>query len=113
MVAVRRRGRSDHEDQLGFLGEASHRVLAVLGRVTNVVSLRQLDSREAPAQSVEDLSGIVHRERGLGHAGETFWVLDHEIFDVGDRFAILPTLDLDLKAGDNRAAFGVRVAYSF
>ena len=33
--------------------------------------------------------------------------------DVGERFAILPTLDLDLKSGDNRAVFGVRVAYSF
>ena len=33
--------------------------------------------------------------------------------DVGERFAILPTLDFDLQAGDDRAVYGVRVAYSF
>ena len=33
--------------------------------------------------------------------------------DIGKRFAILPTLDFDLQAGDDRAVYGVRVAYGF
>ncbi len=48
------------------------------------------------------------------HESDSFFRIGVQYaIDVGDRFAILPTLDLDLKAGDNRAAFGVRVAYSF
>lgn len=33
--------------------------------------------------------------------------------DIGKRFAILPTLDFDLQVGDDRAVYGVRVAYGF
>ena len=47
-----------------------HRPLAVGGRVADVLALRPLDLREAAPQHVDDLAGLVDRERGLRDVGE-------------------------------------------
>ena len=64
-VGVRRVGRADHQHDVGARGDGLHRLLAVLGRVADVVGRRALQRGEPPAQDVDDHRGVVHRQRRL------------------------------------------------
>ncbi len=55
-VRVRAVPRADHEQQVDLREQLLHRLLAVRGRVADVLLLRRVDLREAPAQDVDDLA---------------------------------------------------------
>ena len=69
-VRVGRVGRADHEEQVDLREQLLHRPLAIGGRVADVLALRPADLREAALQHLDDLRGLVDRERGLRDVGE-------------------------------------------
>jgi hypothetical protein len=85
-IAVRRLGRTDHEQHVRLERQLLHRVLAVLRRVADVVLARQTDRREAALQRVHDLAGVVDRERRLGETREMLRIAHFETLHVVDAF---------------------------
>ena len=69
---VRVRGilRADHEQHVDLRHELLHRVLAVLGRVADVLPGRALEGRIALLQHPDDLARLVHRQGGLRQVRE-------------------------------------------
>ena len=83
-LRVRRVGRADHEHQIDLSRQRLHRELAVGRGVADVVLGRPDDCREPLAQAGDDRVGLVDRERGLGHVGDTLGVDRRERRDIVD-----------------------------
>ncbi len=84
-VRVRRVARADHEQQLDLSEQVLHRPLPVGGRVADVLFLRRVDLRKAPAERRDDLACLVDRERRLRDVGDLRVGGQVESVRVGDR----------------------------
>ena len=76
--------RPDDEDQLAVARDRAHRVLAVLGRVADVLGGRDDERGEALAQRVDDLGGLVDGERCLCQHGHRVGVLQVDLAGLRD-----------------------------
>lgn len=56
----------DHDDEVGLGRQLSHRLLAVLGGITDVVARRREQGREAPPEDADGLHGLADAQGGLG-----------------------------------------------
>ena len=92
-VGVRRVVRTDDEHDVGAARHLLDRILAVLGRVADVLSGRPLDRGEPFAEGLDDLVGLVDRQRGLRQVGQ--------VVGVGHlhRSRLLDGLDQDRPSG--------------
>ena len=84
-VRVGRVARADHEEMVDLRKHLLHRPLPVGGRVADVLLAWRPDVRETPAERGDDLAGLVHGERRLGHVGELCVRREVERLGFGDR----------------------------
>jgi hypothetical protein len=68
-LRVRGIGRADDDQPLDLRRDALHRLLAVGRGVADVFLVRAISSGKRPA-GLDDLAGVVDRQRGLGDIGE-------------------------------------------
>ena len=73
-LGVGRAAGAGDEDDVGLAGDLAHRRLAVGGRVADVLRGGPAQGREAGAQHLDDLVGLVDRERRLGQVGDALGV---------------------------------------
>ncbi len=67
---------ADHQEHVHPRGDRLHGVLTVLGGVADVLARRAFDPGEPVAQDLQDLVGLVDRQRGLREVGEVARVRD-------------------------------------
>ncbi len=81
-VGVRRVARADDEHELAARGQRPDRVLAVLGRVADVIRAGPGERREALAQTGDDVRGLIDGQRRLGEEGDPVGIGDLEVVDL-------------------------------
>ncbi|MNL08466.1 hypothetical protein D3C87_1291890 [compost metagenome] len=87
---------ANHQHHIAFVGQLLDRILTVLRGVADVVLAWTADGRETRTQGVDDATGIVHGQRGLGHERQFFGVVH---LQFGDVFLVFDEVDRTAIAG--------------
>src|SRR6187402_159644 len=84
-IRIRAVYRADHEHEIHGVRQTTHRILAILRGVADIVLARTFDGLELRAECADDGNGVVDRQRGLGDEGELLRLRRRQHGDVLDR----------------------------